>query len=188
MQQRLGFDLEIPGGFGHWLAGFTDGEGCFYVYAREYTKNGSDYRQCLVNFTIALRTDDLAILELIKSTLAIGQVYAYDKEYDKEVGNKKYHCNPQARFVVQRVPDLQHVLIPLFEQFPLRSKKGTDFEIWKQAVEIAVISTPGNKYRRGLSNELWSQFQRLANQLRKDRQYTPETLGRWLKQQENYHK
>lgn len=43
--------------FGNWLAGFTDGEGCFTVEAYR----GRASHSC--SFTIALRVDDKSILD-----------------------------------------------------------------------------------------------------------------------------
>jgi hypothetical protein len=57
----------IDPGFGHWFAGFVDGEGCFLI-----TRVGKSYR-CI--FSLHLRGDDRPILEEIHRNLGIGTVW-----------------------------------------------------------------------------------------------------------------
>ena len=60
-------------GFGHWLAGFTDGEGCFCL---PYTRNRkrTDAYTPSARFTINLRADDAVILYTIQSYWRKGRV------------------------------------------------------------------------------------------------------------------
>jgi len=102
-------------GFGHWLAGFTDGEGNF----NHVKKHGQSYR-------ISLVIDDLPILEEIRNRLGCGVIYFRDaSKYNK---NSKWQC----QYVVATMVDLVNIVIPLFDKYNLRAKKKKDYKIWKE--------------------------------------------------------
>lgn len=61
-------DLVAPS-FGYWFAGFTDGEGCFQIHQ----KNAPNPSWCCT-FAIALRADDIDVLEGIGRWLTIGSL------------------------------------------------------------------------------------------------------------------
>jgi LAGLIDADG endonuclease len=68
MQMQL-IDHQVPldPGFGHWLAGFADGEGCFLM-----GKNGNGTMFC--SFRIALHHEDEPILQEIRQQTGLGNV------------------------------------------------------------------------------------------------------------------
>ena len=146
-QRCLGIDLDIPDGFGHWLAGFTDGEGCFVIRFQK-----PKYTKCF--FSIRLRADDIDILQEIQETLGVGQI-----RLSKEDGH-----NEVAGWQVCAIGDLIHVLIPLFEKYPLRAKKKRDFAIWSRAVRL--IHTKFHLTKAGLAEVL-----RLKEELEEGRKY-----------------
>lgn len=59
---------DIDDAFGHWLAGFADGEGSFNI-----AKNGRGARFC--SFRLALHSADLPILEEIQQRLGMGTIW-----------------------------------------------------------------------------------------------------------------
>lgn len=124
--------------FGYWLAGFVDGEGCFLLY----NKNRKGVPICCGRFIIALRKDDLPILDKIKRFLGCGRIYLDDK---------RARSRPQAKYVIYHSADLKQVVIPLFEKYSLRAKKARDFVIWKQAVEL-LVEIKSRKWKSVRSN------------------------------------
>lgn len=127
----VGMTEEEKRAFGHWLAGFSDGDGCFQLdYSKKY--NGLCH-SCSGSYQITLRRDDIDILNQIKSFLGCGSV-RHIKNYTHQKGfeNRKL----QARFEVSSKKDLAEIIIPVFTQFPLRSKKALGFDIWKAAIEF----------------------------------------------------
>ena len=158
------FELDISPEFGHWFAGFVDGEGHFRFYCIEK----SNKRKLNLGLIIALRRDDLDVLQYVQRNLQVGKVYL--KKVPKSwVRNAK----PQAEYICTRTPDLKHIIIPLFEQYPLRSKKARDFEIWKRAVEIRLAIPKGGNQKT--PKYLWHKLRQLEFELKAIRQYEHPT-------------
>lgn len=136
--------------FGHWLAGFTDGEGSFNIL-----KNGKGARYCM--FRIALHADELPILQEIQRQLGLGNVCLQNSPSQK---------GPRAMWTVNRKADCLR-LISIFEQYPLRAKKRRDFEIWKQAVIDWEQNAYYGRHGRGIRGMKadWCVIDRLRNEL-----------------------
>jgi hypothetical protein len=110
----------IDPAFGHWLAGFVDGEGCFQV-----SRNTSGRRfRCAYycRLTIALREDDDGILNEIQRQTGVGNVD----------GDRKRR---QRRWVVTD-RDGVRVVRDIFRVYPLRAKKSRDFALWDEGVTL----------------------------------------------------
>jgi site-specific DNA-methyltransferase (adenine-specific) len=116
-------------GFGYWLAGFTDGEGCFRVQRHERGTH-------VCAFQIKLRRDDRAVLERIRRYVGHGTVRDVEGS-----GNSK----DQATYVVQDQQGCE-ALVGLFRRFPLTAKKALDFEVWADAVGEWVNRPRGNRW------------------------------------------
>lgn len=127
---------------GGWVAGFTDGEGCFVI-----TKTSKGGYVC--SFHIKLRSDDLPLLEAIRGTFGHGRIAS--------VARSSPERHPQAHLRVQTKAGCLY-LVDLFTEFPLRSKKAADFAVWKEAVIF--WQTVGG----GTTD--WSEMAHLADELR----------------------
>lgn len=110
--------------FGHWLSGFSDGEGSFQL--RISSQHGR--RIFSAAFLIKLRSDDLKVLDLIRSYLRCGRLSfsPYPGAEDKRF------CT----LCIGRTMDLSSVIVPHFDRYPLRAKKRGDFLIWKEGVSL----------------------------------------------------
>jgi len=118
-----------------------------------YWNNKSQVRaSMLFLFKVQLRTDDVEILRLIHRTLKVGRV---------EENLKNGTANPMARFVVNKIGELQSVIIPLFEQFPLRTRKARDFELFKRLVHLKA-----EFFHKRMPTEAWDLLQRDCRELR----------------------
>jgi hypothetical protein len=102
--------------FGHWFAGFFDGEGSLGIYS-----DGRTYR-CTAS--IQLRADDEPILYEIIERLGMGALYRSPGH-----GNTA----PQVSWRAERRTHCFR-LVELFDAYPLRAKKARDYAIWRQAV------------------------------------------------------
>lgn len=114
-------DLVAPS-FGYWFAGFTDGEGCFQIHQ----KNAPNPSWCCT-FAIALRADDIDVLDGIERWLTIGSLISSEA--------RSGNMNPSVKFHVGDKNGCQ-LLVDIFTRFPLQTKKRNDFEIWSKAVQL----------------------------------------------------
>jgi len=112
--------------FGFWLSGITDGEGCFLIELQKPNKH-QPHVKYRGSFAIALRADDVYILNQIKVTLGFGHVYP--KPRSAKVKNSK----PQ---FVYRVSSIENCceLVNLFDKYQLQSKKLNDYKVWKEFI------------------------------------------------------
>lgn len=116
--------------FGHWLAGFIAGEGCFRVHKEK----GGGYYAC--HFTLKLRDDERPILEEIVARTGIGHL-----KPDLVRGNS----NPCLVWVVQSKAECVK-LVALLDQFPIRARKAKDYAIWREAVAHWITSRKGSRW------------------------------------------
>lgn len=124
---RIGRDEELElerVAFGNWISGLVDGEGHFSLNVRCEFPNRI---RPSVEFTIGLRNDDIEVLQYIMEFLNCGQIYT-----SKGNGNKK----PVAYYKVWKPSDLLNSVVPHFEEFPLRAKKGRELPTWRAGVEL----------------------------------------------------
>ena len=105
---------------GDYIAGFVDGEGCFFIHfrrdVRHERKNKPVYFYWDIGFAIVLRGDDKGILEEIQRTLNCGKI-SMDRR-------------GMARYEITNLQDLLTKVAPFFEIHPLRAKKRSDFLLW----------------------------------------------------------
>lgn len=154
-QHALGIDIDVPPDFGHWLAGFVDGEGCFDINVQ------NSGRSIRCRLQIRLRDDDAAMLSTIRDTLGVGVVKA-----TPDPRPTRYN---QATWTVSGIADIIHVIIPLFEKYPLRAKKAKDFRLWARAARL--IHSKAHLTPDGREEVL-----ALKRQMQEGRQYNGSTL------------
>lgn len=134
-------------GFGNWISGFVDGEGSFVISVinNPTTKFG---KQIFPEFVITQGTKSLPVLEKIKDFFGIGSI-VLNKRYD----NHREHLY---RYCVRSVHDLDAVIIPFFEEFPLLTYKINDFKIFKKVVQMMLS-------KEHLTKEGWDKILLLAS-------------------------
>lgn len=110
---------------GDYVAGLTDGEGCFALkFRRDFKKNRTNtpiYFGWQAAFVIVLRKDDAHLLEKAKQVIGCGKI--------SFSGNS-------VRFQVQDTDDLLNKIIPFFTHYKLHGKKADDFKLWSEAVRL----------------------------------------------------
>lgn len=121
----------IEESFGNWMAGFTDGEGCFMLYINP--RKGRTSFGVNAMFQIGLRMDDRPVLEMIKDNIKCGLIYPKPTEKYYHI-RKDGKLRQDVKFVVRKIPDLIEVIIPMFERFKLKAKKRKEFDIWKKGL------------------------------------------------------
>lgn len=122
-----------------WFSGFIDGEGYFQIMPQSKGRFA-------VRLVLQLRQDDKPLLESIQHHLQCGNVYHVSKEYDREAGRQSVD---QYMWYVQKIDEIANIIIPIFENHPLQSKKKKEFEIWREAAHM--IYDGSNNTSRGRS-------------------------------------
>lgn len=163
--------------FGHWIAGFTDGEGCFSLYARvapRRDRTGQTRFNFGASYAILLRRDDIAVLETIRSYFMCGRINLRPPV--------RPSAKPAAAFSVRLPDQLNDIIVPHFDRFPLMAKKSRDFAIWKRGVSLLAGVTSrrrvgGYGKARGWSISKWSsverdEFHNIVADLRQVRAYS----------------
>lgn len=97
----------------NWLAGFTDGEGCFYVKILQ-SKTISGY-QIILSFSISQHIIDEKLLTKIMDYFGGGVI------------EKVRTRLTTATFVIYKFDYLQNKIIPFFEKYPLQGIKKLDY-------------------------------------------------------------
>lgn len=145
-------------GFGHWLAGFIDGEGCFLIH------NGKAGRSHSFRLGVHQRADDLAILEEIQERTGIGRIYG-------PTYRSKGADNPCYEWRVSTDADLL-AMLDLLDRFPLRAKKKRDYAIWRDAVLLPRVSrtVPGHGSRTYYARD-WQRVEEFRAALTDGRKY-----------------
>lgn len=117
---------------GGWVAGFTDGEGCFSLHAGQRSDGAGFNVTCA--FQIKVRADDRAALGLVREALGVGTI----RESRVYRGSRE-----QVTFGVTRLDELVAV-VAFFDRHRLRAKKRRDFAVWREAVLLlwAIQSRP----------------------------------------------
>lgn len=149
--------------FGHWLSGFVDGEGCFFLSCMR--KRQRERRTPCAVFKLSLRSDDAEVLSLIRSFWGVGNILA--------TGNarSKTRAKPATIYTVGCAADQERILVPHFDRYPLRAKKRNDFLIWKDAVQL-IMGVKGRRGRRKWSAAEYARFRNLHDALRHQRKFS----------------
>ena len=148
--------VDLDPAFGHYLAGFIDGEGSFRVAEN----NGG--RSLCCRFSIKLREDDRDILVEAKQRLGIGTLLR-----DTSQGTHRT-SKPSARWQVYDRPGCLK-LVAVLDAYPLRAKKARDYAIWREAVfEWGRVGGVRSGYA-GPAN--WGRMRELKAQIEEVRRY-----------------
>lgn len=118
----------------HWLAGFTDAEGCFFIALKKSPKSKLGETVWLV-FTLSQHSKDKDFLKSLILTLNCGR---YITKSDN-IGE----------FKVEKFLDVYNKIIPIFEQFKLRGIKSFNFLDFKKAALL--IEKKAHLTREGLN-------------------------------------
>ena len=129
--RRISTRIRVSPEFGYWFSGIFDGEGTL-VCTIQLAEDGT-WRKYRLGLELGLRADDLSVIQYIHTNL--GGKYGLCKKN----GRDRY-----AQWGLFGLTALRNVAVPLFTQYPLRSKKAKEFEIWRSLVEdrYAIFTRP----------------------------------------------
>ena len=102
-----------------WVAGFVDGEGCFFVGINPHPEMTAKF-QILPELTVVQHQRDVQILYALKEFFKCGVV-------------RKNHGDRMC-YRVRSLDHLKEQIIPFFESHPLKTKKWIDFLKFRDVV------------------------------------------------------
>ena len=106
----------------NWIAGFTSGEGNFYVNVSESNQLKVGHIVQL-KFSIAQHSKDLKLLEAIIKYLGAGII-------------EKKTNNSVVRLRITKISDINNIIIPLFEQCNIHGLKQFDYLDWFKVANL----------------------------------------------------
>lgn len=148
--QAVDLIASVPADFGHWFAGFFDGEGHLFI-----DRNG----RC--GAVITLRADDRPALEMIRDHFGVGALTNQIASNGSQVSNWRAASRNDCR-----------IMAAVFTRFPLRAKKARELDIWLRAVELWVNAPTydGSASERRIRNaSLWRDLIALKTELQSAR-------------------
>ena len=105
-------------GIEQWIVGFVDGEGCFSISVVRNPGCRLGW-QVQHEFSVTQAASSSTALEILIEELGCGYII--------ENSRHDNHREPLHRFSVKRRADLTGVVVPFFEEHPLRTAKRLDF-------------------------------------------------------------
>lgn len=105
-----------------FLTGISDAEGSFGINISKDSSRKSGY---IIThfFMMGLNIKDRPILESIKSTLGVGEIYLHPQDNT-------------CRYKVSNIDQLLNVIIPHFKAYPLVTQKEFDFKIFQKILKL----------------------------------------------------
>lgn len=155
--------LCVSNDFGYWFSGLFDGEGCLFA---AYTKT-----EHILGIQICLRADDLQILKDIKEKLGCGNLQTTT---DKP-NSQGYQSNPKSILSIRTSKDVYEILVPLFDKYPLRSKKRFQYPLWKKMAKEKYIYSMGGKSHLQWAEKAHKIWIKQVEQIRKLKKYTEQS-------------
>jgi hypothetical protein len=132
----------------HWLAGFTDAEGCFFIPLKKSLSSKLGETVWL-RFILTQHIRDKEFLENLISTLNCGR-YIAKSDYGE--------------FVVEKFTDVNEKIIPIFETFKLHGVKSKEFEDFKNVAELI-------KIKAHLTREGLDQIKKIKGKMNRNRKH-----------------
>ena len=119
-----GNQQERPG-IEQWVVGFVDGEGCFSISVVRNAGCSLGW-QVQHEFSVTQAAPSRGALGLLRGHFGCGTIIEQQRHDN--------HRTSLLRFSVKRRRDLVDVVLPFFEQNPLRTAKRRDFELFASAI------------------------------------------------------
>ncbi len=119
----------------NWLAGFTNGEGCFFISILKSStcKIG---KAVILKFQIAQHSRDTELMKILITTLGCGRI---ELNLARSV----------VYFLVTRYQDITDKVIPFFDKYPIKGAKVSDYYKFKKAATL--MSKKAHLTEQGLS-------------------------------------
>jgi len=103
-----------------WMAGFTSGEGCFFVGVKKSSTYKAGF-QVVLEFSISQHIRDELLLKSFEDYFGCGKLYIYKS---------------WVTFKCHKFADLEQKIIPFFRKHEIIGVKSEDFECWCKVADL----------------------------------------------------
>ncbi len=110
-----------------WIVGFVDGEGYFGVSINRNSKTKFGY-QILPELVVTQGAKSISSLEFIRKYFNCGRIFINNRHDN--------HREPLYRYCVRNLQDLSTIIIPFFNEYPLKTAKKLDFIRFSKVVKL----------------------------------------------------
>ena len=131
-----------------WVAGFTSGEGCFFLNVRKDSNMKLGYR-VVIGFQLTQHIHDKQLLTLFETYFGCGKYYLAK---DGRHGD----------YIVSNTFILADKIIPFFRQYNIIGIKELDFLSWCRAIELIIA-------KKHLTPEGFDQVRQIKEDMNKSR-------------------
>jgi len=160
--------LAIGDPFGYWLSGLFDGAGTFVVSTRR-ASGRPQYAEYRLAIHLMVRDDDADVIRRVYDHLQVGYI---------STRKSQQRSNPAIAITVERVQDLAEVIVPLFDRYPLYSRKAKEYAIWRPlALQRYMTTLGGYSNRSGIPEDQRLAFHEAIELIQQIRTYTPCATG-----------
>lgn len=150
VKRPLIIDKDIPSPY--WMAGFTTGDGSFYLVIRANKLN--EIPRTDIGFSIAQHSRDMLLLEKFVAFFKCGRI--------KKDSRYSVHY-----YVVTSIKDITNIIIPFFNKYNTRGVKSLNFVDWCEGAEIikskAHLSKQGVEHIRAIQSRMNSKRSEFNN-------------------------
>lgn len=158
--------LKVGDDFGYYFAGLFDGEGCFVLWYRRRERPPHTYDEFRLAVQIQLRSDDAKVLQYAQENIG-GSVL--------NIVRKEGKLNPATAWRIEKISDLTEIIIPLFDKYPLHSKKAAEYQHWRKLVIERYYGTLGGTTTGFLPDTYREQFFNAMDAIKGIRTYTSKS-------------
>ena len=120
--------------FCNWFCGFFDGQGHFIFDVHK--RPNQNWYATKLGIQVKIRKDDQSVINYIYENLRCGRI-----DQVKSRGTTMQSVS----FSILKVQDLVEVMIPIFDNYSLRTKKKNQYLMWKELLLQKYISSLGGK-------------------------------------------
>jgi hypothetical protein len=137
---REGIPSRMPAdsAFCSWFSGFFDGEGSIIVFTRPCSGR-AQYSEFRLGVRIQIRDDDASTIEYLLDKIGCGTISRH---------NRIGATMPSIAWRCEKIQDLMETIVPIFDTYPLRTKKGKEFALFRPLVVQRYIDTLGGYSNR----------------------------------------
>jgi len=142
-----------------WAVGFIEADGCFTII---HSTHGGRFSQYYPRFKVGQRADNSIALYRIQEIL--GGIGAICGPYS--ANPLKPNDKPTQMLTIAKKEELVQ-LVALLDKYPLKTKKASDYAIWRKAV-LLWSSTDNSRHSK---EPIWLQMREYWEQLKEAHKY-----------------